>query len=61
MRLCLMAGVLGLLLLSSGGAVGREQTPARPAKSAWLTDYKQARETARRTGKPLFVVFRCVP
>jgi hypothetical protein len=28
-------------------------------KPAWLTDYHGALETARQTGKPLFVVFRC--
>ena len=28
-------------------------------KPAWLTDYQDALQTARRTDKPLFVVFRC--
>jgi len=25
----------------------------------WLEDYEQARALARRSGKPMFVVFRC--
>lgn len=25
----------------------------------WLTDYGQARELARATGKPILLVFRC--
>lgn len=31
-----------------------------PAKG-WLTDYIAARQLARKTGKPLMVVFRCGP
>lgn len=27
--------------------------------SPWLSDYEQARKLAGRSGKPLFVVFRC--
>jgi hypothetical protein len=29
-----------------------------PKQPTWLTDYPAARERARQTGKPLFVVFR---
>ena len=25
----------------------------------WLYDYEQGRQLAKRTGKPMFVVFRC--
>jgi hypothetical protein len=32
---------------------------AEPPAPRWLTDYGQALELARATGKPLFVVFRC--
>jgi hypothetical protein len=35
--------------------VPKRQTPQAPT---WLADYDAARETARRSGKPLFVVFR---
>jgi hypothetical protein len=32
-----------------------------PNATGWHTDYAAARAEARRTGKPLFVVFRCEP
>jgi hypothetical protein len=40
------------------------KTPTAPPASllpepVWLTDYAAAQQTARQTGKPLFVVFRC--
>jgi hypothetical protein len=44
------AGLLvGLLGLAAGA----------PEEPRWHEDYEQARAEARRTGKPLFVVFRC--
>jgi hypothetical protein len=53
----MMAAVLGLAA-SAGGA--RTAAP-RETKPVWQTDYARARAEARRTGKPLFVVFRCQP
>jgi hypothetical protein len=32
-----------------------------PKAAGWHTDYAAARAEARRTGKPLFVAFRCEP
>jgi hypothetical protein len=32
-----------------------------PAATGWHTDYAAARAEAKRSGKPLFVVFRCEP
>jgi hypothetical protein len=32
-----------------------------PKATGWYTDYASARAEARRTGKPLFVAFRCEP
>jgi hypothetical protein len=32
---------------------------ADEARPRWLTDYEQARQAARDSGKPIFVVFRC--
>ena len=38
---------------------------AQPGKGAsargWLNNLETAREQSRRTGKPIFVVFRCEP
>jgi hypothetical protein len=45
-------------LLLAGAVAGRNESPVREAPT-WLTDYDQAREVARQSGKPLFVVFRC--
>ncbi len=36
------------------------QTPAQTQDApVWRTDYEGAKATARQSGKPLFVVFRC--
>jgi hypothetical protein len=32
-----------------------------PKATGWHTDYATARAEAKRTGKPLFVAFRCEP
>jgi hypothetical protein len=51
MKPCLITGTLALGLVCL--------LPAAEAKSSWHTDYAGARQLARQTGKPLFVVFRC--
>lgn len=48
--------LLGFLFLTCMAIVARAATPA--SKPRWYTHYNQAREIARRTGKPLFIVFR---
>lgn len=35
--------------------------PADLTKYGWRTDYESARAEAKRSGKPLMVVFRCEP
>lgn len=37
------------------------QKGASPAKFGWQSSWESARAEARRSGKPLFVVFRCEP
>jgi hypothetical protein len=32
-----------------------------PARYGWYADYASATAEARRTGKPIFLVFRCEP
>lgn len=32
-----------------------------PKQHGWLTDYAAAKAEARRTGKPIMLVFRCNP
>jgi len=31
----------------------------RPAKAGWYSDYAAAKAEAKRSGKPMFVTFRC--
>jgi len=37
------------------------EVSAAPGKTNWWTDYAAAKAEARRTGKPIFLVFRCMP
>jgi hypothetical protein len=46
-------------LLASAGGVGVQKLD--PSRYGWLSDYQAARAEARRTGKPIFLVFRCEP
>ena len=51
---------LSALLFAANATEG---APAKfdAAKLGWHTDYAAARAEARRTGKPIFLVFRCEP
>ena len=51
-----IAVVVSLVIVSSAFA-----QKANPRSTGWHTDYATARAEARRTGKPLFVTFRCEP
>ena len=53
------AAVLPLLLLASSSAVLRAQQDDETVE--WLGDYKQGLAEAKRTGKPMFVEYRCEP
>jgi len=46
------------LWASMGGAGVQKLDPSR---YGWLSDYQAARAEARRSGKPIFLVFRCEP
>ena len=51
-----IAVVVSLVVVSSAFA-----QKGNPKATGWHTDYATARAEARRTGKPLFVTFRCEP
>jgi hypothetical protein len=53
-----LAGLALLLLPGSAEAQSRKLDPAR---FGWHADYDAAKAEARRTGKPIFLVFRCEP
>lgn len=55
-----------LLALSTAAVFGMAATaipkpPPQPVegKIRWVYSYQEGKEVARRTGKPMFVVFRC--
>lgn len=59
---------IGVLILAALGLAGRPVLAQRgglsdreAARHGWLADYRQARELARQTGKPIMLVYRCVP
>lgn len=47
------------LFLASVATVMLSQVNA--GQYGWLADYERARTQARATGKPIMLVFRCVP
>jgi hypothetical protein len=55
----LLAGVAVLLVV--GVADAQAPRKADPAKYGWHTDYDAGKAEAKRTGKPIFLVFRCEP
>ena len=57
-RTYLVAAAAGLLLAAPAGAKPLTQLAQA---NGWRTDYRLAREEARKAGKPLMVVFRCEP
>lgn len=57
--LLLSIGMAGGFLASSRSQRGLADTaPWEEEMSPWLTDFAAARESAQRSGKPLFVLFR---
>jgi gamma-glutamylcysteine synthetase len=56
--------LLGLAVVGLMGspALAQRGLPTQAAaRYGWLADYAQAKEQAKRTGKPIMLVFRCIP
>ena len=52
----------GVALVMLGAADARAQKKkVDPAQFGWHTDFAAAKAEAKRTGKPIFLVFRCEP
>jgi hypothetical protein len=49
--------LLGLCLALLAGRAGGD--PDAPPGLDWLTDLEKAEKESRKTGRPIFVVFRC--
>jgi hypothetical protein len=56
MKCWLLAAVA--VLFGNAFASAAEFPRLSPKQPTWFTDYAAARQVARATGKPLFVVFR---
>jgi hypothetical protein len=49
------------ILFLPGFADAQPPRKPDPGKYGWLADYGAARAEAKKTGKPIFLVFRCEP
>ena len=58
-RVCAVTAALGLLAASAGGLLA-DRASAKEAV-VWIESYEEAIEVARKTGKPIFLEFRCAP
>ena len=61
MRFHRLLATVGLVLASAGATVAQTPASKMMAQKGWLTDLDAAKAQARKTGKPLMVVFRCDP
>lgn len=64
MKYGIALAALSLVLLSNESLQaqrGRGFRDFEPARNGWLFSLEQGMAEARRTGKPVFVVVRCVP
>jgi hypothetical protein len=60
LRLTVLAVALqAAVVCAQGGRFSDDRAEA--AEHGWLFDYDAARQLARKTNRPLMVVFRCVP
>lgn len=57
----IFATALMLCATSVVSAQGKGAASQIAAKNGWLTDLGQAKTLAQKTGKPIFLVFRCEP
>ena len=51
---CVWAGIAAFLWLTSNSSFAQETVPG------WHSNLAQAQQLAEESGKPLFIVFRCV-
>ncbi len=58
----LFVSIAAVLMSTADGQVAQAQAGKSGAnKFGWYSDYKVALAEAKRTGKPIFLVFRCEP
>ncbi len=57
----MVLAVMGLAAGEAHAQRGRGAGPGEAGRHGWLSSYSQAKDQARRDGKPMMLVFRCVP
>jgi hypothetical protein len=53
--------LLGSLAILAAAATAPAQTGKQAGRFGWHSSYESARAEARKTGRPIFLVFRCEP
>lgn len=54
-------GITMLILCGSAVAQGGGRGQREARENGWLNNYQSARDEAKKSGKPIMLVFRCVP
>jgi hypothetical protein len=57
----LTACAMGVALATGVSGPALAQRGRDPQHPRWFSDYQMARAEARKTNRPMFLVFRCVP
>jgi hypothetical protein len=52
---------LGVIFLTSAVLWAQRERGQNPARYGWLSSLEEGKAEAKKTGKPLMVVIRCVP
>ena len=58
MRFAMKLVLAGMLLATAGTLYCAYPLQVDAAEEGWLTDYQKAREVAKKSGKPILLVFR---
>lgn len=56
-----MNSLIATLLTTAALVPNDDQDARTAAKYGWMSDYQLAKKRAQTLGRPLMVVFRCVP
>ncbi len=57
-------GILAVFVFAfvvNSAALGQRRGEVQAARHGWLSSFEEGKAQAKKTGKPLMVVIRCVP
>jgi len=68
-KIAILVSIFGTLLSPMAWSQGAKSTDflvaeekkTEPEFFKWIENYDEALEESKRTGKPIFLIFRCVP